>query len=118
MYVTPQPTAEELAFAAQLGVECVFTRVEGQGHSAGALKALKSRVEDHGLTLYNVGSGEYGKNHQIHLALTERDQMIKRCQEFVGNLGQAGIGVTTFTWEPDKVWSTHRMGESRGAPAR
>jgi mannonate dehydratase len=45
--------------------------------------------------------------------------MIKRYQEFVSNLGEVGIGVTTFTWEPDKVWSTlPRGGSSRGAAAR
>ena len=118
MRIDPESEAEELAFASQLGVECVFAWVGEDQSSVDELKSLKNRVEDHGLTLYNVGSRDYGKSHQIHLALPERDRMIEGYQQFVLRLGEAGIGVTTFTWEPDRVWSTHRRGKSRGAAAR
>ena len=119
MHIEPEAADTELAFASQLGVDCVFMTVAQQHSSVDELRSIKARVEDHGLALYNVGSHDYMKNHWIHLTLPERDQMIRRFQDFVLRLGQAGIGVTTFTWEPDKVWSTDEGGgHSRGAIAR
>lgn len=108
---------EHLLFARQLGLGYVYTWVRGQQHGYDYLLDLRRRVEDAGLTLYNVGSGEIAKSDKIHLALPGRDEKIEEFQSFVRNLGKAGIHNTTFTWEPKGVWSSER-GESRGAPAR
>ena len=81
------------------------------------LARLRERVEAHGIRLYNVGNIAVAKNDKIHLALPGRDQAIADFQAFVRDLGRAGIGVTTFTWEPTQVWSS-APGETRGAQAR
>jgi mannonate dehydratase len=113
----PDPDADDLLFARQLGVDCVYTWVGGERRNYQYLKSLHQRVEDAGLTLYNVGNFEVAKSDKIHLALPGRDDMISKFQEFVSDLGRAGIYVTTFTWEPTKVWSSE-PGECRGAVAR
>jgi mannonate dehydratase len=64
-----------------------------------------------------VGSIDVGKSDQIHLALPGRDEKIAQFQDFVRDLGRAGIHVTTFTWEPTGVWSSE-PGENRGARTR
>jgi mannonate dehydratase len=69
------------------------------------------------LTLYNAGNYHIAKSDKIHLALPGRDEVIAQFQQFIRNLGQAGIHTTTFTWEPSQVWSS-APGESRGAIAR
>ena len=115
--VGPTAPEDDLTFARQLGAECVFTWVPEDRTGRRDLETLKRRVVDQGLELYNVGCFTLGKNDRIHLALEGRDEAIGRFQEFVGNLGRAGIKATTFTWEPDGVWSSEPR-DSRGARAR
>lgn len=115
--IIPDPCEEDLLFARQLGVECVYTWVrEGQNNYA-FLYNLRKKVEGAGLTLYNVGYMGVAKSDKIHLALPGRDEVIAQFQEFVTDLGRAGVTVTTFTWEPTQVWSSE-PGLCRGAVAR
>jgi mannonate dehydratase len=117
MFIEPDPAEDELLFAHQLGVDCVYTWVRPEQRHYEHLARLRERVEEHGLRLYNVGNIAVAKNDRIHLALPGREQAIADFQAFVRDLGRAGIGVTTFTWEPTQVWSS-APGESRGAHAR
>ncbi len=117
MHIQPNPDPEELLFARQLGMDCVYTWVEDHQRTPAYLSNLRQRVEDAGLQLYNVGSFTVGKSDQIHLALPGRDEKIAEFQTFLRSLGQAGIHTTTFTWEPDRVWSSP-SGQSRFSTAR
>ncbi|MBN1935243.1 MAG: mannonate dehydratase [Anaerolineae bacterium] len=117
MNISPEPSDDQLLFAKQLGVDCVYTWVRPEQRTVEFLTALRRRVELYGLCLYNVGNMDVGKSDKIHLALPGRDEVIAQFQDFVRELGQAGIGVTTFTWEPTQVWSSV-PGEIRGAPTR
>ena len=117
MFIEPEPGDDELMFARQLGVDCVYTWVGAHQRSYDHLVALRRRVESFGLRLYNVGNMDVAKSDKIHLALPGRDEVIEQFKTFVRDLGRAGIGVTTFTWEPTRVWSS-APGETRGAPAR
>ena len=117
MSIRPEANPDELLFARQLGVPCVYTWVREEQRNYEYLARLRERVEDAGLTLYNVGSFDVGKSDKIHLALPGRDEKIAQFQAFVRDLGRAGIHVTTFTWEPTGVWSSE-PGEIRGARAR
>lgn len=115
--ISPEADADELTFARQLGVDCVYTWVHDDQRNLAYLKTLRQKVEDAGLMLYNVGNLTVGKSDKIHLALPGRDQVIADFQAFVEDLGRAGIHVTTFTWEPTQVWSSEQ-GETRGAATR
>jgi mannonate dehydratase len=115
--IDPDPSDDELLFARQLGVDCVYTWVRKDQCDYEYLARLRERVEAAELTLYNVGSMDVGKSDQIHLALPGREAKIAEFQAFVRNLGRAGIHVTTFTWEPTGVWSSE-PGMTRGARAR
>jgi len=116
--VSAEATGEELTFARQLGVECLYTWVGEEQTGLDYLRRLKERADRAGLTLYNVGNMRLGKCDQIHLALPGRDARIAELKVFIRNLGRVGIHVTTFTWEPTNVWSSRQRGESRGASAR
>ncbi len=115
--IPSHPTPEQLRFVRQLGVGAVYTWVGDDQRSPESLKQLKQTVNESGLELYNVGSMTVAKSPQIHLGLSGRDERIEEFARFIRALGQAGIGVTTFTWEPDQVWSSPR-GETRAAPTR
>ena len=118
MLIPPQPSAADLRFVAELGLTHVFTWVPAELSGVAELTALRRRVEGAGLTLFNVGHGSLGKCDQVHLALPGRDAAIARFAAFLRHLGAAGIHTTTFTFEPDGVWST-TPSQARGhAPAR
>jgi mannonate dehydratase len=117
MYISPDASEDELLFAEQLGMECVYTWVREDQRSYDYLAGLRKRVEAHGLTLWMTGSMALGKSDKIHLALPGRDEVIAQFQDFVRSLGRAGIHNTTFTWEPTQVWSSE-PGETRKARAR
>jgi mannonate dehydratase len=108
-----EPSEEELLFARQLGLDCVYTWVGGEQATYQFLLSLRHKVEAAGLTLYNVGNRDVAKCDRIHLALPGRDEKIEEFRAFVRGLGQAGIHTTTFTWEPTGVWSSE-PGASRG----
>ncbi len=117
MFITPDPEEDELLFARQLGMDCVYTWLDENQRSPEYLIQLRQRVEAAGLELYNAGSIALGKSDKIHLALPGRDEMIDAFATFIRSLGQAGIHTTTFTWEPDQVWSS-QPGETRSSQAR
>ncbi len=117
MHISPEPTDEQLLFARQLGLDCVYTWVKPEQRTVEFLTALRRRVESYDLCLYNAGNMDVAKSDKIHLALPGRDETIAQFQDFVRALGQAGIGVTTFTWEPTQVWSSS-PGETRRAQTR
>lgn len=117
LFIQPDPSADELLFARQLGVECVYTWLNDTQRSVEYLTGLRQRVNQAGLELYNAGSMSVGKSDQIHLALPGRDEKIEEFSAFIRNLGQAGIHTTTFTWEPDQVWSSPPA-ETRSSRAR
>ncbi|MCJ7548728.1 MAG: mannonate dehydratase, partial [Anaerolineae bacterium] len=118
MAIRPDAQDEELQFASQLGVPCVYTWVRPEERNHDDLARLREKVESYGLELYMTGSYDLGKSDKIHLALPGRDEDIAKLQDFVRNLGRAGIKHTTFTWEPDKVWSSPPTTTRGGAQAR
>ena len=118
MAIRPDAQDEELQFASQLGVPCVYTWVRPEQRNYEDLARLREKVESYGLELYMTGSYDLGKSDRIHLALPGRDEDIAKLQEFVRSLGRVGIRHTTFTWEPDKVWSSPPTTTRGGARAR
>ena len=118
MLIPPQPSEHDLRFANELGVTHVYTWVPDELSGAAELAALRRRVESAGLTLFNAGHGSLAKCDRIHLALPGRDDAIGRFAAFLRNLSAAGIHTTTFTFEPDGVWSTAAAAARGGAAAR
>jgi mannonate dehydratase len=91
----------------------VYTWVDENQRGVDSLRHLRETVEEAGLCLYNAGNYHIAKSDKIHLALSGRDEVIAEFQQFVRNLGEAGIHTTTFTWEPSQVWSSS-PGTTRG----
>lgn len=118
MSVSPDPTDDELLFAGQLGIECVYTWVSKEQIGYDYLAGIRQKVNNAGLELYNVGNMGVGKCDKIILNLPGRTEKIDEFKTFLKNLGKAGVHVTTFTWEQAGVWSSKERGETRGAPAR
>ena len=77
MFIRPDPDEDELLFARQLGMDCVYTWLEDHQRSVEYLTRLRQRVNDAGLELYNAGSMTVGKSDQIHLGLPGRNEKIE-----------------------------------------
>ena len=73
MFISPDANDDELLFAQQLGVPCVYTWVEDHQRGYEFLVNLRQKVDRAGLTLYNVGNMGVAKSDKIHLALSGRD---------------------------------------------
>ncbi|MGC9521195.1 MAG: mannonate dehydratase [Anaerolineae bacterium] len=116
--IHPEDNVEVLLFAKQLGIPCVYTWVRPEQRTYDFLARLRETVERAGLELYMVGNMDVGKSDKIHLALPGRDEIVAQFQTFVRNLGRAGIRHTTFTWEPDRVWSSAPSTTRGGARTR
>ncbi len=115
-FVSPEPEEGELAFLKQMGLEYVYSWLPDNRYET--IERFLETVGGAGLTTFNLGNYELGKSPNIHLALADRDRDIDAFAEFLRNLSRAGIKRTTFTWEPDKVWTTHRETVRGGAVAR
>ena len=115
--INPDPTDEELLFLRQLGLDYCYTWLSDDQSNYEYLLQLTERVSEAGLTLYNAGNMSVGKSDKIHLGLPGRDEDIDRFAELLRTLSRVGIYTTTFTWEPDQVWSSPRR-QNRFSSAR
>lgn len=106
MFIDADPSEEELLFARQLGIGQVFTATGEKNITLDFLNRLKEKTDKSGLKLIRVMSGYLGKCHEIHLALPERDRRIDEFVHFLEMLNKVEVPLTTFTWEPDAVWSS------------
>mmetsp|Transcript_6876 Transcript_6876/g.17325 ORF Transcript_6876/g.17325 Transcript_6876/m.17325 type:complete len:364 (-) Transcript_6876:119-1210(-) len=116
--VSPSPTDEELRLICQMGVTHVFSWVNAENANLQFLKQLKQKTEDYGLVLYNVGCRELGKSPDVILGTEKRDSVLDQFQKFLEDLSAIGVFTTTFTWEPDGVWTTSTATTRGGASAR
>jgi mannonate dehydratase len=115
--INSAPSDDELLFLRQLGLDYCYTWLSDEQSNYEYLARLTERVSQAGLTLYNAGNMSVGKSHKIHLGLPGRDEDIEQFGQFLQTLSRVGIKTTTFTWEPDKVWSSPRR-ENRFSSAR
>ena len=116
-FINPQPSNDELLFLRQLGVDHCYTWLPDELTNYEYIQTLVESVSRAGLTLYNVGNMSVGKSPRIHLGGSGRDDDIARFAQFLRDLSRAGVYTTTFTWEPDRVWSSAPR-QSRYAKAR
>ena len=116
-WINPWPCNDELLFLRQLGLAHCYTWLPDELTNLSYLSALVEKVSKAGLSLYNVGNLNLGKSARIHLGLPGRDDDIERFAQMLRDLSRAGIYTTTFTWEPDQVWSS-APSQSRLAKAR
>ena len=106
--IPPDAGPTLLRFVRQLGLTHVYTWISEEQRNREYLSRLAERIHAAGLTLYNVGNMDVAKSPAIHLGLPDRDRRIDQFQTFLEDLSAVGVRYTTFTWEPDQVWSTGR----------
>ena len=109
-------TADDLSFAAQIGVQYVSIPTSGGTYETFA--SFKQRVEAAGLKVANIGNMNVHNMPEVTLNLPGRDQKIEEYKQYLRNLGRAGIYYTTYAHMGNGIWSSTPEKTRGGAPAR
>ena len=121
--MAPEPSDESLRHLQQMGVTHCYAWVVEEQCNVPFLTGLREKVEAFGLILWNAGCMRWAKNKDHILGTDKREEGIAGFQQMLRDLAASGIRITTFTWEPDGVWSTPKAitrgdVETRAADAR
>ena len=119
-HVTSGASDEELLFIKQMGIKYVFVLFRDEDTNYDAVMHFMERLAKFGLIATDAGNQTIYKNASIHLGLPDRDECIKRYNDFTRVLGKAGIRINYMTWEPNHVLtSRNAVGKhTRGAIGR
>jgi mannonate dehydratase len=109
-------TDDDLTFARQLGV--AYVSVPTRKGSYETFMSIKRRVEAAGLRVANIGNASVHNMPEVTLNLPGRDSKIAEYQEYLRNLGKAGISYTTYAHMGNGIWSSEAGSTRGGAPAR
>ena len=112
--VSPFAPEEEIVFLEQLGIRWAYTWCPDLEQHYDDIARLQDTLSKHGITLNNIGDYKVCKSANIHLGTPERDRDIERFVRMMEVIHRLGIHVTTFTWEPDYVWTTDSAYPTRG----
>ena len=91
-------TEDHLAYLKQTGVEYLEVRIPAAQSAYENLVAIKHKVEGAGLKLFEIMLADKYTSPAFTQGLAERDQDIALFQNFIRDLGRAGIDATTYAW--------------------
>ncbi len=116
--VDAEPSAEQLSFIRQMGLEYVVLWTGGDKASPEYYASRRRLFENHGLKIYGFGNWDVHNQDAIVLNLEHRDAKIEEYKQHLRALGQAGIPYTTYAHMANGIWSTAREATRGGADAR
>lgn len=93
-----QLTDEYLAYLKALGVECIIVGLGAKATGYEDIVRVKRRVEDAGFKLPRVMSPVTSAPTKSAFADPGRDEEIKSIQEYIRNLGRAGVEAGSYNW--------------------
>lgn len=99
-------TPGRLAYLRQMGARQVEVRAPSDWCTYENLAAIRDRVENAGLELFEVMRSDAYNCEPIAVGLASRDAEMKRMKQFVRDLGRAGIDTTTYAWHTGGVYAT------------
>ena len=118
LQMSPEPSADDLAFARQLGVEYAVLWTDAAHASAEYYSSRRKLFADAGIEVYGFGNLDVHNQDAIVLGLENRDAKIEEYKRHLRALGQAGIPYTTYAHMANGIWSSARETTRGGAPAR
>lgn len=118
LQMTPESTAEDFAFANQLGIDQAVLWTDEQHASPEYFQSRRERFEAHGIGVYGFGNWDVHNQDAMVLGLEGRDQKIDQYCDHLRWLAAAGIPYTTYAHMANGIWSTTPETCRGGAPAR
>jgi mannonate dehydratase len=114
---SPTPTPEQLLFLKQLGAEYVSVGSTPDLRTAEGFMKIKKTYADAGIQVWNIGNTSVHNMPEVTLNLPGRDAKVEEYQQYIRNLGKAGIRYTTYAHMGNGIWTSGRT-DVRGASAR
>ena len=110
---------EDLRFFQQLGVEWAMIGIRSaEQHSLDFYKSLVKRFGERGIKIYRVTNLGVHNVPEITLNLPGRDEKVAEFQQFIRNIGAAGIKYNTYAHMGNGIWSSGRAEGRGGMDAR
>ena len=95
-----------LAYFKQMGVEYLEVRVPSAQSSYADLLGIRRKVEGAGLKVFEIMLSDKYSSPEFALGLPGRDKEIAFFQNFLRDLGRAGIDATTYAWYTAGIYQT------------
>ena len=114
---SPTPSAEQLLHLKQLGAEYVSVGSTPALRTAEGFQQIKKTYADAGIQVWNIGNVSVHNMPEVTLNLPGRDAKVAEYQQYIRNLGKAGIRYTTYAHMGNGIWTSGRT-DVRGASAR
>jgi mannonate dehydratase len=118
MQVDENVSDDDLTWIKQMGVEYLNVQTANGHATLENFIAIKKRMEDAGLKVWNIPNNENRNIEEVTLRLPGRDQKINWLKQYIRDTGRAGIGYITYAHMANGIWSskpetTRGGGESR-----
>jgi mannonate dehydratase len=124
-FFTDRPGENDLAMLRHSGVEAVSVWTGIANNNAEWMINLKKKLEANGVQIYNIGISDLHCDPTLVLGLPGVNEKIAQYKAYLGNLGRAGIGYTTYAHmsnikdQPTPGFYQTARGTARGgAPTR
>ena len=115
--VGAKPTADQLLYLQQLGVEYVSAASSPDLRTAEGFAQIRKTYADVGITVWNIGNTSVHNMPEVTLNLPGRDQKIEDYKQYIRNLGKAGIYYTTYAHMGNGIWNSGRATIRGSSPA-
>lgn len=94
--MSARPTEKDFTFFQNMGIEyaTIWTTIEDATYEY--MAHTKSLLEAHGIQLWNIGILDLHCDPTMVLGLPGYDTKVEQYQQYLRNLGRAGIGYTTY----------------------
>ncbi|MCX6379070.1 MAG: mannonate dehydratase [Armatimonadetes bacterium] len=94
--MSARPTEKDFTFFQNMGIEyaTIWTTIEDATYEY--MAHTKSLLEAHGIQLWNIGILDLHCDPTMVLGLPGFDTKVEQYQQYLRNLGRAGIGYTTY----------------------
>ena len=90
----------------QMGVEYLEIRIPSQQSSLQNIIEIRDKVENAGLKVFEIMLSDKYNIKESALGLRGKDEEIRFFQNFLRDLGKAGIDTTTYAWQTAGIMST------------
>ena len=115
--ISGMPSDEELIFLQQMGVEYIELWMYGEQISYEDIINHKRKIENAGLKLFCADAATLFHLEEFVIGLPGSGQKIKLFENFIKDLGKAGIHTTSYGWSCGYIMTTGET-ESRGCKTR
>jgi len=101
-----QLTDDHLNYLKQMGVESLEVRIPKAQSSIDDLIKIRRRVEGAGLELFEIMIVDMYNLPETTIGAPGRDDEVEFFKGFIRDLGEAGVGTTTYVWHTLGVYQT------------